>query len=973
VLLGKGDGTFQLPATYAPGAASVLVSEFNTDGKTDLAVVSGNIVSFLLGTTVTVTPTTGTPQSTTVNTQFPIQLQVTVKSGGIPLSGIAVTFTAPSGAVSDAAPSGSPTATLSSGTAITDVNGVAGVTATANFLSGSYTVTATALFVSAQFSLTNLTGTASVITASPTLPQSTLLGTAFTTPLQVTVKDAGGRTLSGVTVTFAVPASGASAVLSSLTAVTNASGIASVTATANNIPGSYTVTASVGTASAAFSLTNSSGPAASITATGGTVQSALLNTAFPSALQATVRDSSGLPVIGATVTFIVPSVGASAILSSATALTNAFGVASVTATANNIAGSYNVTASVGVLSTSFLLTNLVGGSSNLALGKTATQSSTLPGYSTTGPAAAVDGNTDGNFSNGSVTATNLDNNAWWQVDLGASAAVGSVAVFNRTDCCGTRLSDFWVFISDTPFQPADTPATLQNRAGTFSSHQTAAPNPSITIFASGAQGRYVRVQLTGANYLSLAEVQVIGTGGGPTPTNLSQGKAATQSSTLAGYPSAVATSAVDGITDGNFYDNSVTATNADLNAWWQVDLGASATVSSVVVWNRTDACCVSRLSDYWVFVSDTPFLATDTPATLQNRAGTFSSHQTSAPTPSTTITAGAQGRYVRVQLTGANNLSLAEVQVFGTGAPALANLAQGKAATQSSTLIGYSTTGANSAVDGSTDGNFFNGSVTATNSDQNAWWQVDLGATAAVSSVVVWNRTDCCGTRLNDYWVFISDTPFLATDTPATLQGRAGTFSSHQMSLPNPSTTITAGAQGRYVRIQLTGANFLSLAEVQVFGTGGAPAPTNLARGKTATQSSTLPGYTTSVASVAVDGSTDGNFSDGSVTATSLDPNPWWQVDLGASAAVGSIIVWNRTDCCGTRLGDYWVFVSDTPFGANDTPATLQNRAGTFSSHQTTPPNPSTTITAGAQGRYVRVQLSSANYLSLAEVQVFGQ
>jgi hypothetical protein len=90
---------------------------------------------------------------------------------------------------------------------------------------------------------------------------------------------------------------------------------------------------------------------------------------------------------------------------------------------------------------------------------------------------------------------------------------------------------------------------------------------------------------------------------------------------------------------------------------------------------------------------------------------------------------------------------------------------------------------------------------------------------------------------------------------------------------------------------------------------------------------------------------------------------------------VGSIVVWNRTDCCGSRLGDYWVFVSDTPFGPSDTPATLQNRPGTFSSHQTSAPNPSTTIAAGAQGRYVRVQLTSTigNYLSLAEVQVFGQ
>jgi hypothetical protein len=35
----------------------------------------------------------------------------------------------------------------------------------------------------------------------------------------------------------------------------------------------------------------------------------------------------------------------------------------------------------------------------------------------------------------------------------------------------------------------------------------------------------------------------------------------------------------------------------------------------------------------------------------------------------------------------------------------------------------------------------------------------------------------------------------------------------------DPSTTIrTAGAKGRYVRVQLTGAGYLSLAEVQVFG-----------------------------------------------------------------------------------------------------------------------------------------------------------
>jgi hypothetical protein len=968
--------TFTAPATGASAVLSSPTAVTNTSGVASVTATANSIAgsytvtaavgslsaTFSLtntsGAPAGITATGGAPQSTLSGTAFPIALQATVKdSAGNPVSGAIVTFAAP--------PTGA-SATLSSPTATTNPSGVASVTATANNIAGAYTVTANIGGFSANFPLSNIgVGT---VTATGGSPQSTPLGAAFTSALQVTVKDTNGNLLSGITVTFAAPPSGASAVLSSSTAVTNALGVASVTATANNISGTYTVTGSVGAVSASFLLTNASAQAASVTATGGTPQSALLGAAFPNALQVSVKDTNGLPVAGATVTFTVPAIGASAILSSFTATTNALGVASVTATANNIAGSYTVTASVGTLSASFSLTNLLGGNGNLAQGRNATQSSTLAGYATTGAASAVDGNTDGNFGDGSVTATNQDPNAWWQVDLGASVPIGSVVVWNRTDCCSARLTDFWVFVSNTPFLATDTPFTLQNRAGTFASHQTSAPNPSTTISVNGVQGQYVRVQLSGMDYLSLAEVQVFGNG--PPPTNLSQGKAATQSSTFPGFASAAASSAVDGNTDGLFFDGSVTTTNQDPNAWWQVDLGVSATVNSVVIWNRTD-CCSARLTDYWVFISNTPFLATDTPTTLQNRAGTFASHQTSAPNPSATIAAGVQGRYVRVQLTGTDYLSLAEVQVMGT-APTLANLSQGKLASQSSTFPGFATDGAAAAVDGNTDGNFTDGSVTATNADPNAWWQVDLGASAAVSSITIWNRTDCCGTRLGDYWIFVSDTPFLATDTPTTLQGRAGTFSSHQTSAPNPSASIALGAQGRYVRIQLTGTNNLSLAEVQVFGTGGAPAPVNVAQGKSASQSSTFPGFATDGAASAVDGSTDGNFGDGSVTATNLDPNPWWQVDLGASTAVSSIVIWNRTDCCGTRLGDYWVFVSDTPFLATDTPTTLQGRAGTFASHQTSAPSPSAIITAGAQGRYVRVQLSTANYLSLAEVQVFG-
>jgi hypothetical protein len=155
------------------------------------------------------------------------------------------------------------------------------------------------------------------------------------------------------------------------------------------------------------------------------------------------------------------------------------------------------------------------GTTNLALGKVVTQSST--GYANSGALLAVDGNTDGVFAKGSVTHTFPTANPWWEVDLGAVASIGSVQVWNRTDCCGQRLSDYWVFISEAPFAADDTPATLQVPC-VWSNHQTSAPAPSMSISAGGIRGRYVRVQLAGSDTLSLAEVQVFGSMAPAVPT-----------------------------------------------------------------------------------------------------------------------------------------------------------------------------------------------------------------------------------------------------------------------------------------------------------------------------------------------------------------------------------------------------------------------------------------------------------------------
>ena len=96
------------------------------------------------------------------------------------------------------------------------------------------------------------------------------------------------------------------------------------------------------------------------TAPGGAAQRTAINTAFGQPVALTVLDSAGTPVPGVTVTFAPPGSGASAALGATTAVTNALGVASVTATANATPGGYSVTATVAGIATptTFSLANL---------------------------------------------------------------------------------------------------------------------------------------------------------------------------------------------------------------------------------------------------------------------------------------------------------------------------------------------------------------------------------------------------------------------------------------------------------------------------------------------------------------------------------------------------------------------------------------------------------------------------------------
>lgn len=256
------------------------------------------------------------------------------------------------------------------------------------------------------------------------------------------------------------------------------------------------------------------------------------------------------------------------------------------------------------------------------------------------------------------------------------------------------------------------------------------------------------------------------------------------------------------------------------------------------------------------------------------------------------------------------------------------NLALGRPTSQSSTAFGGAS---GRAVDGDTNGDYFAGSVNHTAGGP-SWWQVDLGSLEPVGEIVIHNRTDCCADLLHDFDVMVSADGVLWETFSRAGVGKAVNH-------------VLVDRQARYVRVENPGV--LHMAEVEVFRTR------NIAYGKPTAQSSTAFGGDSARA---VDGNSDGDWANGSLSHTGNGTGQWWQVDLEEMRRVGQLVVHNRTDCCADQLNDFTVSVSNNGSTWEDIAFVLEAQ-------------PKMLIPVNQSARYVRIT-NGAGYLHLAEVQV---
>lgn len=164
---------------------------------------------------------------------------------------------------------------------------------------------------------------------------------------------------------------------------------------------------------------------------------------------------------------------------------------------------------------------------------------------------------------------------------------------------------------------------------------------------------------------------------------------------------------------------------------------------------------------------------------------------------------------------GTSSLLVAALLV-GPAAWADANLARGARVRQSSLAHDGVP---ERAVDGNPNGHYPHGSVTHTQNGGLNWLELDLGRSQPITTVVVHNRTDCCAERLSGARVEVGA-------EPCDRFVRRWSMGLPPVTGATPATRTAldfGGVEARYVCVRLDTGLPLSVAEIEVYGRGGAP------------------------------------------------------------------------------------------------------------------------------------------------------
>jgi hypothetical protein len=322
--------------TAAGGDSAVVRAVGNGSATISAAAgsASGTMTAQVAQVAASVQKVAGDAQSANAGTAVATPLRAGVRDRlGAPVAGVTLTFTAIAGG-----------GAVTASSAVTGADG----NATVGWTLGTEAGTAQRVRViavgvgNAEFSAEATVGPPATAVATAGNGQTTVPGGAVAVLPRVMVRDAFGNAVTGVTVQFTVTAGGGSVTGATRTTT---SGIAEVGSWTLGAAGVNTLTASFpGTAVPPVVFTATAAAVGTLVISAGQNQGAMVGTAVPDAPVVTVRNGAGNPLPGLTVTFAVTAGGGT--VGSATAVTNASGMASPGSWTLGAAGPNTLRASV---------------------------------------------------------------------------------------------------------------------------------------------------------------------------------------------------------------------------------------------------------------------------------------------------------------------------------------------------------------------------------------------------------------------------------------------------------------------------------------------------------------------------------------------------------------------------------------------------------------------------------------------------
>ncbi|MEM6630146.1 MAG: PKD domain-containing protein [Bacteroidota bacterium] len=619
---------------------------------------------------------------------------------------------------------------------------------------------------------------------------------------------------------------------------------------------------------------------------------------------------------------------------------------------------------------------------NLALNQATEQSST---YGLGISSLAVDGNQTGSSPwSADLQHTQSEAQPWWQVDLGQLSDLDAISIYNRTDALQERLSNFYVFVSSAPISSSATLTQLL-ADGSVSNYHFPGTAGLVVNLSLGIQGRYMRVQLAGSGVLHVAEVEVSGCPAGNDPCNGASPVVITPAGpfaenagvqTLNASPSG-GTWGGAAASNGSFNPSvgpgtyTVSYTYTDGNGCTQSDtediqvtaVGGCSTPGNLALSKPT-----SQSSTYGNGVAG---LAVDGATNGTSPWSADLQHTNNEAQPWWEVDLGAFSQIDQVNVYNRSDCCqdrLRDFYVLVSTSPFAAGASLNDLLNNSSISQTYFSgiAGLQESIPVNTTGRYVR--IQLSGSGVLHMSEVEVMGCSGGSD-------PCQGAQpvsITPAGPFAEDAgiqTLSATPSGGTWGGAAASNGTFNPAIGPGSYTVT------YTHTNGNGCTQTVSETITVIPAGSnCSSPTNIAVGQTAAQSSV---YGFGVASLAVDGNTDGTGSpwgNATLMHTQSEAQPWWQVDLGQVSDIQEVILYNRTGCCQTRLSDFYVLVSTTPFSQGATLSSLLNDPNISNSFFSGSAGNSERITINTEGRYVRVQLSSTSpvILHLAEVEVWG-